>query len=195
MKTFKEYLLESKQTYHYKIKIAGTLPEDASSKLKSVLEKFKVAEFKSGKKTPIQTQPLDFPEMRDTEVHIFEAEVEYPTTTDVMAEYVARHLLVSPHCVKVRTNGQEAELEKQVAHSPDNLSGESLLASEYTKENNQDLVGAERVTNLFKELARENLATKDAPKGNQDILTNEEGKSLSPVGSKQNDIPNPLKGK
>jgi hypothetical protein len=34
MKTFKEYLTESKKVYNFKIKVAGDLPEDFEKNLK-----------------------------------------------------------------------------------------------------------------------------------------------------------------
>ena len=38
MKTFKEYLAEGKKSYSFKIKVAGELPEDFQSNLKTSLE-------------------------------------------------------------------------------------------------------------------------------------------------------------
>ena len=46
MKSFKEYLTESKKTYDFRIKIAGDLPEGADKMMKTALEKFGVEAHK-----------------------------------------------------------------------------------------------------------------------------------------------------
>ena len=40
MKTFKEYLAEAVKTYQARIKIAGELPENFESKLKTMMTKY-----------------------------------------------------------------------------------------------------------------------------------------------------------
>ena len=61
MKSFKEYLLESKQTYNFKVKIVGEQDKTAADKIKSALGQFKVESFSAGKRTPIQETQADFP--------------------------------------------------------------------------------------------------------------------------------------
>ena len=40
MKSFKEYLTESKKTYHFKVKIAGHEGKDATNRMKEALAQF-----------------------------------------------------------------------------------------------------------------------------------------------------------
>ncbi len=51
MKSFTEYLTESKKTYEFKIKVAGDLSEDFSSDLNTAMEKFSVVKLGKGKLT------------------------------------------------------------------------------------------------------------------------------------------------
>ena len=64
MKSFKEYLTESKKTYDFRIKIAGDLPEGADSMMKTALEKYGVENYKKLSKTMVQEHPLDFPQLK-----------------------------------------------------------------------------------------------------------------------------------
>ena len=61
MSTFQKYLTESAKSYDYKIKIVGEIDKDFTTKMETALAKFEVAKMSAGKKTPIQTLPLDFP--------------------------------------------------------------------------------------------------------------------------------------
>ncbi len=64
MKTFKEYLIESKKTYDFRIKIAGNLEAGVEKTMKTALEKFGVESYKKQGKSVVQEHPLDFPELK-----------------------------------------------------------------------------------------------------------------------------------
>ena len=63
MSTFQQYLTESAKSYDYKIKVAGEIDKDFTTKMETALAKFEVAKLSAGKKTPIQKRPLDFPQL------------------------------------------------------------------------------------------------------------------------------------
>ncbi len=63
MKTFKEYLAESKKAYSFKIKVAGELPDKFQENLKTHLDRCKVLTLEKVTTTPVQKLPLDFPEI------------------------------------------------------------------------------------------------------------------------------------
>jgi hypothetical protein len=79
MRSFKDILTESKKVYSFKIGVAGDLPEGCEDGIKTCLKKFEVANITSGKKTPIQERPLDFPQLQNMEVTYWEVDVNYPT--------------------------------------------------------------------------------------------------------------------
>jgi len=113
MKTFVDYLTESKQVYNFKIKVAGDLKEDFEEKLKSALERFSISKISKGKRTPIQEVPLDFPEAKYSHVTIFDVEINYPTTPQVLTDYIARICNHDENMIKVRTEGEPSEQYQQ----------------------------------------------------------------------------------
>ena len=90
MKTFTQILNESKKTYEFKIGVAGERAEGFQDALETCLKKFDLLNMSNGKKTPIQERPLDFPQLQNMEVTYFEAEVGYPTTPQVLQEYISK---------------------------------------------------------------------------------------------------------
>ena len=60
MKSFRSYLVESEQTYKFRIKLANELSAETMDALETALEKYEVASISKPKKTPIQEHPMDF---------------------------------------------------------------------------------------------------------------------------------------
>jgi hypothetical protein len=102
MSTFKEYLSESVKTYEFKIKIAGDLPEGFDKAMKTALMKYDCASISKGKRIPIQESPLDFPEMKNTHVTIFDVACRYPVSTQSLTEYLSDQLMIARGGIRVR---------------------------------------------------------------------------------------------
>lgn len=150
MKTFKDFLTESNKTYKFLVKIAGELPEGFSDSLKRNLEKFDLVKLSAPKRTPIQETPLDFPQLQNMEVHVFEAEVNYPTTSHVLQNYLADNCMIAKNRWVVR--GEHEPIER-VQSMKENDPYEPLLAKEdLGGESAQDKVAGNRVMDLLKEL-------------------------------------------
>lgn len=122
MRTFKEYLTENKKTYPFRIKVAGELPEGFAKKVREYLGYCKPSLVEKSK-TPIQSQPLDFPGLANIEVHVFEVVCEYPTTTPQIVERL-KHLVPETH-LRVRNGSDPAEIEHATFETEG--SGESVL--------------------------------------------------------------------
>lgn len=150
MKSFKEILTESKKTYAFKIGIAGDLPEGLAEKLKSSLEKFSVETLSTPKKTPIQERPLDFPNLENTEVHYFDVELNYPTTPQILGEYISQCCSVNENHIMVRTPNDS--LERYQSEKPDAIYEPLLTKEDMGGESAQESVGSSRVMELLKEL-------------------------------------------
>ena len=155
MKTFKEYLSESKKVYGFKVKVAGDLPEKFESTLKDKLGRCKVITFEKVKTTPIQAVPLDFPNHPNSEVHIFEIVCEYPITSPEISEDV-KSMGIDEACFKVRGSGEPTEEEQETAGeivNPDGL----LTDSEYKeagKVKQKDFFGADFNKSFLKDLSK-----------------------------------------
>lgn len=111
MKSFKEYLTESKKQYDFKIKIAGEVSSEKESEMQILLGRYTVGETANFKKskTPIQLVPLDFPQIKNCEVNIYEITLDYPTTAYELTEYLSSNLGVGKSHLVVRRPGEPSE--------------------------------------------------------------------------------------
>jgi len=109
MTDFKQYLAESTKEYNYRIKVAGDLSEDFASRLETALKKYEVKSLSKGKKTPIQEVPLDFPNLKNTAVTIFELKTSYPASVFEMHSYISNIMRLQPNQLVVRKPGEPTE--------------------------------------------------------------------------------------
>lgn len=150
MRSFTELLTESKKTYQFKIGVAGPLPEKFEDTLETILKKYGATNLTSGKKTPIQERPLDFPQLQNMEVTYFEVAVEYPTTSQVLQEYVGKCCGVDQAYIIVRNANDPREEYQEIK---DDAPYEAMLTKEdMGGESAQDSVAGARVMSLLKEL-------------------------------------------
>lgn len=113
MKSFKEHLLESKKRYDFKVKVAGEFNAEQETRLKGLLERYAVSGFKKTGTTPIQALPLDFPQVKNCEVSIFEVTLDYPTTPHELIEYLSNELKINKQNLVVRRPGEPGEEYQQ----------------------------------------------------------------------------------
>jgi hypothetical protein len=150
MRSFTQLLTESKKTYEFKIGVAGPLPEGFEDTLETIFKKFGASNLTSGKKTPIQERPLDFPQLQNMEVTYFELGVEYPTTSQVLQEYVGKCCGIDQAYIIVRNMGDPREDYQEMK---DDAPYETMLTKEdMGGETAQEDVAGNRVMNLLKEL-------------------------------------------
>ena len=109
MSIFKDYLTESTKSYDYKIKVAGTIADDFKNRMETALQKFELAKMSAGKKTPIQSLPLDFPALSNEEVTIFDVTTNYPCSVNELREYLADYMNVNVSMIVVRKPGEPTE--------------------------------------------------------------------------------------
>jgi hypothetical protein len=199
MKSFKEYLTESveEKKYSFKIKIAGELPEHVEDTMKAALDKYKVSSFSKGKTTPIQAKLSDFPTLENTHMTIFDVELDYPTTSQVLTAYMSEQTGIDPCCLRVRSLKEEDEVELNNEHMSDDSKKSALLSQDYQKENNQELVGEKKISSLLKELAKISKETQPTQyKGvNDKILAKSSPKEKAAPTEKTSASQSVLKGK
>jgi hypothetical protein len=150
MKTFKEYLSESKKVYDFKIKIAGDFA--AEDKLKQMLERFVVSSFKKTGTTPIQALPLDFPKIRNSQVTVYEVALEYPTTPYELHEYISAGIEKGPDYVVVRKPGEPTEAYQLDAEMHEGSLLQDPNYTEVAKIDTKDYYGTEYNESLVKTL-------------------------------------------
>lgn len=185
MRKFTEILTEAKKVYEFKIGIAGELPDSCEQTMRSALEKFQIDNMSAGKKTPIQERPLDFPQLQNMEVTYFEVAVNYPTTTQILQEYLGKCCGIDQSYIIVRKPGEPQEQYQQEVEQTEY---DVLLTKEdLGGEGAQESVAGNRVMDLLKELevARKERSTDyvgDVPTGESKDIDNKEN-SKSAVGS------------
>ena len=182
MKSFTEILVESTKTYEFKIGVAGDLPEGFEDAMKVALEKYKPLNISAGKRTPITERPLDFPQLQNVNVTYFEAEVFYPTTPQVLQEYIGNCCSVPQSHIIVRNANDPRE---QYQEATDDAPYEAKLTTEdMGGESAQQDVAGNRVMDLLKELEvarkeREIDPVEATPKGeSKDIDNSDNSKAV-----------------
>jgi hypothetical protein len=194
MKHFTEYLQEMNRSYQFSIKLANCdFDKDKRDRLKTALEIYAVESIGQPKSLPIQEHG-DFPGLGPCECQIVEVTLKYPTVTDQLEQIVAEKLGMSRKAVRVRTLREEENTA--IFYEPKKAKDGSVLNNPDLESDDtaQSLVGEKRKDSLLKELvsrkyefaAEEKTAKEDAMQVS----------AVSPVGSKQNKIPDPTnKGK
>jgi hypothetical protein len=207
MKSFKEYLTESKKTYEFKVKIAGDHPDNAVEQIKGSLDQFHVSGVRKSATTPIQERHSEFPEHKNIGMTIYDVTTDYPATASQIRDMVATGLGVTHSHVIVRNMAEEREHE--INHEHDDRTHTALVGTTQTPSNHGGLVNDEYKYNLLKELSKEKHTMHQVKGFNDQILaksspgsakeyskktTVKKSGNISTIGTKQNKIPDPMKG-
>lgn len=202
MKSFKSYLTESTKVYEFRIKLACEMDKETEGKLKAALEAYQLDSFKAGTRLPI-AEHIDFPQCGPTEVNVYEVALHYPVIENQLRQLVTEKTGIPLQCIRVipgyKTSPYEAILAGQ-EQSKEYKQGDAILTQEemVTEAPDQELVGDKRVPSLIKELedTRKYKYEFAAEEGDKAKTTNDAPQNnVSPVGSHQNKIPSPVKGK
>ena len=200
MSTFNQYLTEAAKSYDYKIKVAGELADGFASRMETALQKFELAKMSSGKTTPIQSVPLDFPALSNETVTIFDVTTNYPCSVIALKEYLADYMNINASMIVVRKPGEPTE-EYQ-----DNM--EKATKSEYVnklmdiemkdapKVNKDELTGDKYNMSLLKELLKSKseiayAEEKPENKGDKKLQDREDKGEPSPFTKPTNPHPDP----
>jgi hypothetical protein len=164
--------------------------------LETACKKFEITKLSAGKKTPIQSLPLDFPALSNESVTIYDLTTQYPVAVRELKEYIADYMRISPAMVVVRKPGEPTE-EYQ-----DNMADKSeyknkLNDIEYKdapKVNAEDFHSTQANMSLLKELLKDREKTEFAKtEKTQEAQSKEDAPANSPLTKVNN--PHPSKGK
>ena len=201
MSTFTQYLTEAAKSYDYKVKVAGTIADDFKNRMETALQKFELAKLSAGKKTPIQSLPLDFPALSNEEVTIFDVTTNYPCSVNVLKEYLADYMNVNASMIVVRKPGEPTEeYQDQIADAGKSDFANKLASVEEKFEKHpvkgEDHFGDKHNMSLMKEL----LKTRDRNLGEIEKGTDNKTQKQVPTevdtktGSPIHTGPGPVKG-
>jgi hypothetical protein len=147
MKTLAQYLTEGERTHDYRIKVVGDLPPNFMTAFKEQLKKFDPKTMGDVKKTPVMSQPQDFPGFENESVSMMDVSFRYPATMPQIQQ-MAQLLGLDPDrlCVQQRdyAEGLDQELlgiEKQkdllTSEYPEPDAKQKKLKKEYADSNQQ----------------------------------------------------------
>ena len=201
MSTFTQYLTEAAKSYDYKIKVAGPIEKDFKNRMETALQKFELAKMSAGKKTPIQSLPLDFPALSNEEVTIFDVTTNYPCSVNVLKEYLADYMNINASMIVVRKPGEPTEeYQDQIADAGKSDFANKLASVEEKFEKHpvkgEDHFGDKHNMSLMKEL----LKTRDRNLGEIEKGTDNKTQKQVPTevdtktGSPIHTGPGPVKG-
>lgn len=192
MKSYKEFLIESKKQYTFRIKIAGDVSNEQLEMLEANLEKWGLANLSKPKRTPIQEHPQDFPEITNTEVSMMELTLDYPATPLEIQECIHKSCHIAMDNIRVYNEGDPLEAEREEEVKAEGEKYEVQLTAPYPKGDKNPQYGDKHNKKFLKDLEKMpkmKIAGGSSSKGK---TTNdlEQGK-LSPVGSTKNKMPTP----
>jgi hypothetical protein len=196
MKSFQKYFYETNKVYEFRIKIANVdIDKDAQSRIRNALDAYKLESISAPKRLPIQ-EHRDFPKVGACECVLLDIALNYPTVAEQVRQLVIERCGINADCVCVYPKDQYDFNEEFEAHGKDHEG--ALLDETELKDDvgGQDVVGQVRVGSLLKELEKHTrqyeIAGKETTSG---VMSSETTDTKSPVGSIQNKIPSPVKGK
>ena len=201
MSTFTQYLTEAAKSYDYKVKVAGTIADDFKNRMETALQKFELAKMSAGKKTPIQSMPLDFPALSNEEVTIFDVTTNYPVSVNVLKEYLADYMNINASLIVVRKPGEPTEEYQDEMANAGKSEFANRLASVEEKFEKHPIKGEDHFGDKHNmSLMRELLKTRDRNIGEIEKGTDNKVQKVMPseddkkAGSPVHPGPGPVKG-
>lgn len=193
MTNLQEYIFKLNKVYEFRVKIAGVNPKGAvMERIKNALDACQVETISTVKGVPIQ-EHKDFPKMGPCEAWVFEVTVKYPATSTQLRQLIKERAGITADCVCVYTKDEDDQNMAAEALGKDHK-GSYLTEPELASSaDGQELVGQKRTESMLKDLTKGPAPGLDKRPAAQKAEAQSDTKS--PVGSTQNKIPSPTKGK
>lgn len=194
MKTFTQYLYETQKVHEFVVKLANIdVNNETVDKIKSALEAYAVETVSKPKSMPTQ-KDSDFPKLGTCECQVITVGVKYPVVTDQLLQVIADRAFIPKSNICVRTKAEHDNWENDAARV-EKREGALLDDNELTcNSDGQELVGANR-TSMLKDFETRKYEFASSNKEKGKTLNDEPAGVKSPVGSNQNKMPTPAKGK
>ena len=190
MKSFKDYLIESKKVYSFKVKVAGEVPENFAKDLKSRLHEKEVVTFENMTKLPVRKVPMDFPQLSDMDVHVFDVVTEYPVTPADISKHIEEMACCEHYVVKYSSDPSEEDQVNMFSDAKQTTRLNDANYGDSAKVKHKDYFGDDFNAGFLKDLqktakqhAKEKQANNKAFEKVGQAKTDKSGIS-SPVGSK-----------
>jgi len=113
MKSFAQYLVETRQTFDYRIKILGDVDAELINALEEKLQQFDVVKMTEPKKTPIQKVLSDFPEAENESSTFMDVTFNYPATSPQIIQ-IAELLGMNPNHIIMQQLDYAESVEQEI---------------------------------------------------------------------------------
>lgn len=111
-KSFSAYVANTKTEYKYVLKFAlPKMTDDMIDTLESCLIKYELKSASKFRETPIQSNPLDFPNIKNTPVFICDLVLGYPAALDFLKTYLCNNMGVSASQLVVYSENDPRQIE------------------------------------------------------------------------------------
>ena len=111
-KSFGRYVAETATEYNYVLKFAvHDMTDKMVDCLETCLKKYDLKTASAFSKTPIQESPLDFPNVKNTEVYICKITMGYPASLDFLRTFICNNLNISPALLAVYSECDPRQIE------------------------------------------------------------------------------------
>lgn len=128
MSLYKKYLKESTFENTVRIKVAMELTPEQMDRIERFMQKYDLKEITAPRRTPLQHRPLDFTDITNAEVYIFDATVGYPVQTHALKQEIRELLDIPEQYVIVRNENDPMDWEH--FKYDDNMNKEGALLSD-----------------------------------------------------------------
>lgn len=209
MKNFLEHLTEVQKTYEFRIKLADVDPSELDEKLKSALDAYGLESLSEAKRLPIKSNDIDFPSMSNFQLFLMDAVLKYPVNDAQLRAIVSERAGIPLSKIVVVPKGHPEETwrwnEDGTSEIKEYVQGDAELVKELPQPNAEQKAASKfysEAGSFLKELNEVEVTVEGTDKTVGGEKNPADGKTTnelptgeaSPVGSKQNTIPSPVKG-
>lgn len=202
--------MESEKEYRFRIKLAVEPTAEIMNLLEKSMVKFGLKSLTEPKKTIIQSKPMDFQNLANTELWIMDGVCSYPVTPQILEQFVSVNLRIPMNEVRVIGPDHPGEVDQDAlaagweemskAKTPEEkMAASKLMDGEYKdapKIDTKDFYGDDynkKLVQKVKETIKDRSMVKYAKDPKVEVPPKEldKGNVRSPIGSVQNVLPDP----
>jgi hypothetical protein len=123
----KQYLAEAEKQYHLRLKTIVPLDDAAMDRIEMTVAKYLPLFISKPKKTIIQRQPLEFPNVQNAEIYIVDLSFALPAAPHVIRDDIRKALSTTDEMVFVRNQAEPGELETERLNALADIEAEAML--------------------------------------------------------------------
>ena len=171
MKTFRDYLTESKKVYSFKVKLSGEVPENFIENLKTSLEQHEVVTLEK-MATPVEETSVEFSQHGATEITTFDLVLQYPITAPEIGSYL-KSMGINEEYFRVRGSMEPSEIDQRIVRDEAGALLDDPNYKEEARIKHKDYFGVDFNKDFLKQLAKESKERKKElgqDKGDPNVL-------------------------